>query len=559
MLARMRGVSTDNPADALPTRLARATVRQSIHGGRIAKTQGLARRSHSTFPVRWVALALAMASCNAVPVTAVETEHSTESSVTTCYGEWPKVDALLVVDGSPSMADKARLVAQAGAEIGSAYARREVTVNYRVAVIDSQVPQPGCIVEPDLAGRFIDTSCRERLDDFVTEASIEGSGADVRAEGCTDVCQLETLTTLPSAATGDRELRPRPWIESTHHITNLPDGIEVSDDLGCRFPTGVAGCTFEAPLEAMRAALERTQDPDDPAYGFLRPDAVLFVMFVTDEVDCSLRADIDSLTEAFGPDAPTSSACWDAGVRCQGQSPYAGCDSIEDSVLQPLDDYARLLSEINADKLERMPGLRSAVVVSAVTGVDVDQTVHYADVADAEWMDAFGIGPGCESEHGKASPPVRLRELTEEFGERAQWGESSTFTMCHPGWSSAIACFPGPDVSIDPCVNLCLADVDPETPELEVDCRVEWTDPAGKTEVLPACASQSPWLPADAEACAHVLGPADNTHRCAERGTFEFIASFGERGASGCMTFVCQTAPQDVCDRRDYEVYFPPQ
>ena len=503
-------------------------------------------------------MALGLAGCNAVPVTTVISGHSTESSVTTCFGEWPKVDALLVVDGSPSMAQEAKLMAQAGRMIGDLYSRWEVTVNYRVAVIDAQVAQPGCDVGPDHAGRFINTSCRERLDDFVTAASIEGPGADSRAEGCTDVCDLDTLRTLPSPATGDDESRPRPWIDSMHHVTNLPDGIEPGDDLACRFPTGVDGCPFEAPLEAMRRAIERTQDPSDPAYGFMRPDAVLFVMFVTDEVDCSLRADINTLAEAFGNDAPTSAGCWNAGVRCEGSSPYASCEPTGDSALRPLDDYAELLREINADKLERMPGVRSAVVVSAITGVEHER-VHYEDVVDADWMSSFGIGPGCTSNSAKAVPPVRLHELTQEFGEQSQWGASSAVPICDPNqWSDAIACVPGPDVGIDPCVDLCLADVDPETPELEVDCRVEWAQPSGETLVLPPCHPESPWVPDGAEACGHVVLPSEALGPCADRRMLEFVASFGGRAGAGCLTFTCQTAPPEVCEQRSDELYYPP-
>lgn len=491
-----------------------------------------------------------------MPVTTVISEHSTESSVTMCYGEWPKVDALLVVDGSPSMAEEAMFAALQGRGIGDVYSRPDVTVDYRVAVIDAQVSQPGCDVDPDHAGRFIETSCRERLDDFVTEASIEGAGADVRQAGCTDVCTLDALETLPSAATGDAELRPRAWIESTRHATNLPEGTTVSEDLACRFPTGINGCTFEAPLEAMRAAIERTQDPTDPAYGFIRPDAVLFVMFVTDEIDCSLRAGIDNLVDAFGTEAPTSAACWEAGVRCEGESPYASCVSTDDSALRPLDEYADLLREINADKLERMPGLNNAVVVSVVGGAQRED-VLYADTLDRDWMAAFGIGPGCESERGKAVPPVRLLELSQEFGERAQWGESSTFPICEGSWTSAIACFPGPDVGIDPCIDLCMADVDPETPELEVDCRVEWVHPSGETLVLPPCNSEAPWLPEGADACAHVLPPADNLELCGSANKLGFASVSKPGFRAGCLTFTCQTAPPEVCEQRPFELYYP--
>jgi hypothetical protein len=64
---------------------------------------------------------------------------------------------------------------------------------------------------------------------------------------------------------------------------------DITDVFSCIANLGQAGCGFEHQFEATRAALEKAQNPADPDNaGFLRRDAYLAVVMLTNEDDCSV-------------------------------------------------------------------------------------------------------------------------------------------------------------------------------------------------------------------------------------------------------------------------------
>jgi hypothetical protein len=69
-----------------------------------------------------------------------------------------------------------------------------------------------------------------------------------------------------------------------------PDSTVVNQlaaDFGCIAVLGTDGCGFEQPLEAAHKALYDQSVLGYPNAGFLRPDTILTILFVTDEEDCS--------------------------------------------------------------------------------------------------------------------------------------------------------------------------------------------------------------------------------------------------------------------------------
>ncbi len=71
----------------------------------------------------------------------------------------------------------------------------------------------------------------------------------------------------------------RRWIERN-------DNVDVAQQFACLANQGTMGSSLEMPLEGMRMALvDRVKDGSNA--GFLRDDALLAVVFMTDEEDCS--------------------------------------------------------------------------------------------------------------------------------------------------------------------------------------------------------------------------------------------------------------------------------
>jgi hypothetical protein len=74
------------------------------------------------------------------------------------------------------------------------------------------------------------------------------------------------------------------------NTNNVGGGLSVPDAFNCISMVGNSGCGFEQPLESVYRALHDAVLGNE---GFLRPDAVLVVLFVADEDDCSAPADTD--------------------------------------------------------------------------------------------------------------------------------------------------------------------------------------------------------------------------------------------------------------------------
>src|SRR5690606_14410266 len=167
----------------------------------------------------------------------------------------------------------------------------------------------------------------------------------------------------------------------------------------CMVPQGISGCGFEQPLESMALALSRAADPSEPEYGFLRADASLLVLFVTDEVDCSVHPNYATIFDQAGSRAcwsdpsasfPTSAVCWNAGVQCTGDPDDLDCNPAdfgenaqpttpENAVLHPVSRYIDKLTAIEQQKRAIDPGADVSVLV--IGGVSTDGTLHSADVS----------------------------------------------------------------------------------------------------------------------------------------------------------------------------------
>jgi hypothetical protein len=404
------------------------------------------------------------------------------------------VDILFVIDNSGSMGEEQAVLAANVSAFIDVLEQKGVDANYRIGITTTDNGNPWCpagTTTPE-GGKLVLSSCKTRLGDFVF-----GDSVDVQDLACNDICTLDeaALEILPTTTDVDLEPKPRPWLERIDGQSNLPEGTDTAEAFKCFGPQGVNGCGFESPLESMYLALVRAQTNSEASYGFMRDGAILAVVFVTDEADCSYNKEWSAIFDAAGnkvfwsdPTAqfPSSAVCWNAGVECFGDpSAYDSCDPVNkdvngnadvsdsEAVLQPMSRYIGLLEGIEQEKQAVSADLE--IIVALVGGVDNTGQPFYADVENIDpfFQDTFGIGPGCTAPNPQdpgspitAVPPVRLRDLSEAFTP------DNMFSICDSDYSPALQAIADRirDQIQPACYTKCVADTMPDTGVVDPQC-----------------------------------------------------------------------------------------
>jgi hypothetical protein len=479
---------------------------------------------HQLTPSMFLLCALAVngvTGCNGHPIKPVEIEGSIEGDEPLPLDVDKKVDVLLIIDNSGSMGEEqANLAANFAPFIDTL---ENVGADYRIAITTTDMGGPAVNCVTPTGGDLQLSSCLDR------PASFEFNGESLYETACAAQCELgdAELAILPTEVEVNGERVARPWIESYNGIDNLPDSVEPLEAFQCFAPQGISGCGYESPLEAMSRALTNMEDPTQPEYGFLRKDALLAILIVTDEVDCSYNPEWEAAlfeSDTFKDESTTlitSAVCWNAGVTCTGDSPYDDCAATDldanaqpttdpdQMILQPVSRYVGLLEGIAAQKLDGRE-----VMVSVIAGVPSGYNTGaaeqvFADSPDPDFQAKFGIGPGCENEVDgvlqQAVPPVRLESFASAFMSPAlPEGARNLYSVCDDDYSPAImdivagieqelppACFPG-----------CVLDTDESTVELDFSCTV-LEQSGGASHDLSECivGAVGPELPAGVDAC----------------------------------------------------------
>jgi hypothetical protein len=374
----------------------------------------------------------------------------------------PRIDLLLVIDNSGTMGEEQQRLARALPQVvedleqltdGSGV---PLSPDVNVMVTTTDFGNPLCTpFEPpgyDRArGAPVSTSCTSRLDDFTSI-----TGAESIPEACQDGCPVPVEPSgqlIHFDALGD----------------NIPDDVAPADvdgdgdldspaaqALACIGPQGINGCGYESPLEDMLQAINPDAAWNLGDTPFLRPQATLAIVIVTDEADCSIYdysimedPAVQNTNPDTGQPSASSAICWNAGVECTGPDAmgvYADCTARDDAGLQPVARYTSyLVDELrgNQGKEVVMIGLMGVPSVTAhnpeppyqpIAGGEFDLVYRNwvpgpypagdilpADVAQGETAADkqfdFGIGPGCTGTVGpdgrgtQALPPVRMREV----------------------------------------------------------------------------------------------------------------------------------------------------
>ena len=393
------------------------------------------------------------------------------------------VDILFVIDNSGSMGGEQGTLAENFASFIDVLENQQVGANYRIGITTSAGD-----------GGLRATSCRGRLNEFLF--TWQFGTIDERQRGCLDNCDIDFISI------------PEPWVEKSSGQTNLPPGLGMTEVLQCIGPQGINGPGFERPMEAMRNTLV-----NDVA-GFVRDDALLAVIFVTDEADCSMTDEnIGWISSDEGevfwthPDRSSSGVCWAAGVTCEGgPGVYDDCvaedkdrdglptDDEDEAVLFPVQRYVDVLTDISEQK--QMDGGQGEVLVALLAGVPLDypQTgeIIYEDSAFEDFNLEYGIGPGCGQgtetiQNLPGIPPVRLRQFAEAFATE----ERNIHSICSDDYSAPLQQIADAigEVSERACFNGCVTDADEKTAEFEPDCTLFETFTGATPDMpVPPCA-----------------------------------------------------------------------
>lgn len=484
-----------------------------------------------------MAVAVLGAGCDAPRIAPVEQGRWTAASASLCTPPREAVDVLIVVDDSASMAEEQEHLAINLQNIAFIYDEASSRLDYRIAVVPASASHPACKdFEPPNDGVFASSSCLSRLDDFVSPHSPEGFAFDAR-DTCRKICDLETLPMR------------NPWIERIDGVSNLPDGLGPWDVLPCMGLPGIAGCRFQSPLEAMFQALRRVEDPSDPAFGFLRRDAALFVLFISDGMDCSVR---DGRTGPFSDPSVDLSACWEYAMECDADRNCWPVDraldgsrtDADDSVLWPAATYIDFLQGIDELKLRIDPAAGRKVFVSAVGGKPIEAGLMFPEPADEDEAQTFGVGRACTSDLGSAHPSPRLFEVARTLREGFQ---PEQWSVCAADFSPALACVPeawGPP----PTCIACAADMSNTRPGLQPECTAWEALDDGSTRPLPACAADG-LPPEGAQRCYSILSGQFLSDSCRVSGTNAQlqVVRLDQRPA-GCVHVECLASPDPTTD-----------
>jgi hypothetical protein len=202
-----------------------------------------------------LAATLGLGACFEAPVERPENKVTQETAVRVEQSIKDQVDLLFVIDDSPSMAPKqAELRARFPQLITilDEFANQGSPADYHIGVVTTDLG----------AGAYTGTNCKPN-----------GLGGKLQKLG----------RKAPTGCVGPTDANYIKYNQKTG-ANNLPTGKNLSETFGCMAAVGDSGCGFEQTLEAAYKAIH---DDIPENAGFFRDNALLVVVFVTDEDDCS--------------------------------------------------------------------------------------------------------------------------------------------------------------------------------------------------------------------------------------------------------------------------------
>jgi hypothetical protein len=277
---------------------------------------------------------------------------------------------------------------------------------------------------------------------------------------------------------------------------------ELPNVFSCMASLGTMGCGYEHQLQSLRASLAAS-DPmssiSPQNRGFLRKDAFLGIVILSDEDDCSGEPGATFFQDPV-PGQAGSLRCALLGHTCNGQpvppnkdfrSTFGACKPYERTAteinsrlinVKEFVDYVKAIKGGNEDK----------IIVSSIIGWTPNNDTAYGLV---ERPSQFGgteldLAPVCsDMQTGSAAPGLRLLQFTKSFRN------NTVHTICQADLKEAMKQI-GEKFALvieNTCITTPLVDTDLDKPGVQPDCqvrdRIPRDDGVGYVEnPLPNCA-----------------------------------------------------------------------
>jgi hypothetical protein len=257
---------------------------------------------------------------------------------------------------------------------------------------------------------------------------------------------------------------------------NFPGGMAgIANTFTCMATLGTNGCGFEHSVGALTRALTNADNGN-----FVRDDAYLAFVLITDEDDCSAPPDSQMFATAI-PGQDWSLRCALEAHTCGGahndgtvdvDRALTECQAASDGQLIPIKDLENIVLGVKKDP--------DQIIAAGIFGWPLppnETTARYNIRAAGNFGGGErGMRPVCESRNGSATPGLRVKQFVESFPNH------STYSICQDNFSEAMRRI-GEKIKVilgSPCVDAPLVDAKPETKDvLDPDCAVVERRPRG--------------------------------------------------------------------------------
>jgi len=302
-----------------------------------------------------------------------------------------EIDLLFVIDNSGSMVGEQIQLARSFASLTAALDERFGEGRYQVGVITTGVESPGC----------------PPCDLLLTQSCMNPSGESGRLQDRSGRV-VDDSVDPPAFDFGAEEPACRVVDSGDQACFYDPAGGGLYGS-GTVF-VGTNGCGYERGLEGVRLALSSLADGHNA--GFLRPDATLAVVVVSDEEDCGGVGDVNEGLAGVG-----GRVCYHA-ARGAGPDGASADPEGKPYALTPVGEYFDFLMGLKGGR----EGMVKFVAVVGVTDpADPSSTaIEYESSEPGAAVLPACVAPGCAPSGMDPScaayPGTRYIELAELFG-----------------------------------------------------------------------------------------------------------------------------------------------